>query len=69
MRLHGYEVDEHPNVSTAPPADVIDGKAAHSRIEVLVMGAYGHRGLKEFFLGSTTQSIMGAAKSFDLPYH
>lgn len=69
LRLHGYEVDEHPIASTAPPAEVIEIQAAHSRIEVLVMGAYGHRGLKELLFGSTTQSIMGTPRSFVFLYH
>lgn len=69
LRLHGYEVDEHPIVSAAPPAEVIEVQSAHSGIAMLVMGAYGHRGLKELFFGSTTQSIMGTPRSFVFLYH
>ncbi|HQS48646.1 MAG: hypothetical protein B7Y12_05575 [Rhizobiales bacterium 24-66-13] len=69
LRLHGYDVTLCPIGSFEAPSEVIQAYAARSDIEVLVMGAYGRRGLKEFFFGSTTQSIIGAPRSCIFVYH
>lgn len=54
LRCHGYEVDANPISSQAHPAEVINIEIADRRIETLVMGAYGRRGLREVLFGSTT---------------
>lgn len=69
LHLHGYEADPRPIGSAEPPAEIIGVQAAHGQAELLVMGAYGHRGLKEFLFGSTTQSLIGAPKSCIFLYH
>lgn len=69
LRLHGHEVDLQPVGSSEVPAEVIQAHAARPEIEVLVMGAYGHRGLKEFFFGSTTQTLIGQPKASIFLYH
>lgn len=69
LRLHGHEVDLQPVGSTEAPAEVIQAHAARREIEVLVMGAYGHRGLREFFFGSTTQTLIGQPKASIFIYH
>ncbi len=69
LHLHGYEADPRPIGSAEPPAEIIGVLATHGEVELLVMGAYGHRGLKEFLFGSTTQSLIGAPKSCIFLYH
>lgn len=69
LRRHGYDVALDPIASSEAPSAVIQAYAARSEIEMLVMGAYGHRGLKEFLFGSTTQNIIGEPKSCIFIYH
>ncbi|MFS8035994.1 universal stress protein [Xanthobacter sp. AM11] len=69
LRLHGYAVEPCPVQSSESPAGVIQAQAAGEGVELLVMGAYGHRGLKEFLFGSTTQNIIGAPQSCIFIYH
>jgi nucleotide-binding universal stress UspA family protein len=57
LRVHGYQVEACPIVSRVPPAEVLKIEIADRNICTLVMGAYGHRGIREFLFGSTTNTL------------
>jgi nucleotide-binding universal stress UspA family protein len=40
------------------PASVIAAEVKSSGIDLLVMGAYGHSQIREFFVGSTTTKLL-----------
>jgi nucleotide-binding universal stress UspA family protein len=58
LRAHGYDVDVNPITSDIHPADVLKIQIADQKIGTLVMGAYGHRGFREFLFGSTTRTLL-----------
>ena len=58
LRSHGYEVEVSPIASRVHPADVLNIEIADRKIGTLVMGAYGHRGFREFLFGSTTGTLV-----------
>lgn len=45
-------------VTGAKPADVICGLAESESIDLVVMGAYGHKPIREVLFGSTTERIL-----------
>lgn len=57
LRSHGYDVEEFAVSSRARPAEVLAVEVADRKISTLVMGAYGHRGFREFIFGSTTSRL------------
>ena len=57
LRFHGYQVDEAPVASRLRPAEVLKSEIANRKIRTAVMGAYGHRGLRERLFGSTTGNL------------
>lgn len=58
LRGRGCEVDLCPVATRTDPAEVLRIEAADRRVGTLVMGAYGHRGLRERLFGSTTTSLL-----------
>lgn len=58
LRKHGYQVDENPVASDLHPSEALQIEIADRKIGTLVMGAYGHRGLREVLFGSTTTSLV-----------
>ncbi len=58
LRSHGYLVEVIPIVSESHPAEILDGEIARLHAGTLVMGAYGHRGWREFLFGSTTAALV-----------
>jgi nucleotide-binding universal stress UspA family protein len=58
LRIHGYQVDESPLASRANPAKVLKSEIASRSAGMLIMGAYGHRGFREFLFGSTTDALI-----------
>lgn len=68
LQRHGYAVTTRPVTSDVHPSDVIDLHVGDA-FELLVMGAYGRRGVKEFIFGSTTETIVGTPKTCVLLYH
>lgn len=58
VRTHGYQVNEIPIASSARPAQALRSEIANRRIRTAVMGAYGHRGLRERLFGSTTSALV-----------
>jgi nucleotide-binding universal stress UspA family protein len=55
---HGIEAAPHPVDTSVPPAEAILRKVQYLEAGLLVMGAYGQPVLREFFLGSTTRTIL-----------
>lgn len=58
LRSHGYEVEGVPITSRVAPAEVIAIEVADRKIGTVVMGAYGHRGLRTALFGSTTTGLV-----------
>jgi len=69
LRGHGYEVEASPVTSRVRPADVLRSEIADRKIGSLVMGAYGHRGLRDFLFGSTTNRLVEMPPCALFVYH
>jgi nucleotide-binding universal stress UspA family protein len=69
LRSHGYEVAANPVASRVDPAEVLRIEIADRKIGTLVMGAYGHRGFREFLFGSTTNSLVESPPCALFVYH
>ncbi|WP_064712342.1 universal stress protein [Rhizobium bangladeshense] len=50
------------------PAETILGLAKSLNVEVIVMGAYGHHGIREIF-GSTTREVLNASPTVLFLHH
>jgi nucleotide-binding universal stress UspA family protein len=69
LRSHGYEVEADPIVSRVRPADVLRHEITDRKIGTLVMGAFGHRGWREFLFGTTTNALVEAPSCALFVYH
>jgi nucleotide-binding universal stress UspA family protein len=69
LRSHGYQVDANPIASRVHPAKVLEIEIADQKIGTLVMGAYGHRGFREFLFGSTTNGLIENPRCTLFLYH
>lgn len=59
LSRHGARVNLATDVSAGlSPGDVLENRIAENGIELLVMGAYGHSWLREFFFGGATRSLL-----------
>jgi nucleotide-binding universal stress UspA family protein len=58
LRSHGVAARALPLASGGPPAAAILERVRQRGAGLLVMGAYGQPTLREFFLGSTTRTMM-----------
>jgi nucleotide-binding universal stress UspA family protein len=58
LRGHGYQAEAAPVASSVRPSEVLRIEIADRNIGMFVMGAYGHRGLREFLFGSTTAALV-----------
>jgi nucleotide-binding universal stress UspA family protein len=58
LRSHGYEVEASSIATKVSPAEVLRIEVTDRKIGTLLMGAYGHRGFREFLFGSTTRSLV-----------
>lgn len=58
LRAHGHQVEASPIVSRAKPLSTLMDEITNLKIGTLVMGAYGHRGLRERLFGSTTSNLV-----------
>jgi nucleotide-binding universal stress UspA family protein len=56
--LHGITADVDAVVSTDHPADVLGARAVAIQARMLVMGAFGHRGLQAMLFGSSTRRLL-----------
>ncbi|MFN3659271.1 MAG: universal stress protein [Pseudolabrys sp.] len=60
LRFHGYDVSSVPVTTKVAPAEVMAIEVSDRKIGTIVMGAYGHRGFREFLFGSTTVNLTEA---------
>ena len=58
LRSHGYVVDANPISSRDHPEKVLNIEIADQKIGMLVIGAYGRRGFREFLFGSTMSALI-----------
>lgn len=58
LRSHGYQVEEVPVASRLDPTDVLRLEAQNNKAGTLVMGSYGHRGLREALFGTSTGKLV-----------
>lgn len=62
---HGIKAHLHPIASVQKPSIVLLGLIADLSPSLIVMGAYGHSGIRAFFMGSCTQDLL---KTTDIPF-
>jgi nucleotide-binding universal stress UspA family protein len=69
LTLHRIQATAHAIPSAEPPGSVILAEARRLGAGLLVMGAYGKPVLREFFLGSATQSLLEHSPIAMFLYH
>jgi len=69
LALHGVEADLEAVATTENPADVLLRRASETGARLLVMGAFGHRGVRELLFGSTTRHLFDNAPVPLFIYH
>jgi nucleotide-binding universal stress UspA family protein len=69
LRIHDYQVDASPVATRTHPAEALKSEITNRRIGTLVMGAYGHRGFREFLFGSTTNTLIANPPCALFLYH
>jgi len=69
LRVHGYEVEANPIASRVHPAEVLKIEVIDRKIGTLIMGAYGHRGFRDFLFGSTTNMLVESPPCALFLYH
>ena len=67
--LHGHEAHLRPVVSGDDPAEVLLSEMRTVGADLLVMGAYGHRGWREALLGSCTTRLLARSPASLFVYH
>jgi nucleotide-binding universal stress UspA family protein len=58
LTKHGHQVTPHGIRSQAHPADIICAEAVTLGVTLIGMAASGHRPIRDFFLGGTTQRLL-----------
>jgi nucleotide-binding universal stress UspA family protein len=69
FRAHDIPVHLHGTVADADAADVILAEVDALEPQLLVMRAFGHRGLRELFLGSATRTLLRRCDTGLLIHH
>lgn len=69
LALHGLGGDAHALVTNDNPEDALLSTAARIDADLLVMGAYGHRGWREAILGSCTTGLLATSPVPLFIYH
>jgi nucleotide-binding universal stress UspA family protein len=69
LRNHGHEVEASPIASCVSVPDVLRIEIADRKIGTLVMGAFGHRGLREYLFGSKTHALVEDPRCALFIYH
>lgn len=60
LDLHGLSSVRNAVASTDDPAQIIAAEVVACEADLVVMGAYGHRGWRELLLGSSTTTLLAA---------
>lgn len=63
LNAHAIGAQARMVESDAAPADVLLELASELDARFIVMGAYGHRGWREYILGSTTDKLLAASNA------
>jgi nucleotide-binding universal stress UspA family protein len=69
LGLHGVSVRARPVETRLDPAAVLLDHAGQFQAGLVVMGAFGHSALREFFFGSTTRGVLRRSTVPVLLYH
>lgn len=69
LGLHGLEVKPRPVETRLDPASILLDHANQMQAGLVVMGAFGHSPLREFFFGSTTRGVLKDSKVPVMLYH
>jgi nucleotide-binding universal stress UspA family protein len=69
LALHGVAVKARPVETRLDPAAVLLDHAGQFKAGLVVMGAFGHSALREFFFGSTTRGVLRGSKAPVMLYH
>lgn len=69
LGLHGVPVTAKPVETRLDPASVLLDHAGQLNAGLVVMGAFGHSSLREFFFGSTTRGVLGKSTVPVMLYH
>lgn len=69
LRSHGYEAESVPITTRVKPAEVLAIEVVDRKIGTLVMGAYGHHGLRAALFGSSTQALVSNPPCALFLYH
>jgi len=69
LAVHEVVADLEVVESTENPADVLLRRASEIGARLLVMGAFGHRGLRDILFGSTTRRLFDSAPVPLFIYH
>ena len=69
LGLHGVAVKARPVETRLDPAAVLLDHAGQFNAGLVVMGAFGHSALREFFFGSTTRGVLRDSKVPVMLYH
>jgi nucleotide-binding universal stress UspA family protein len=69
LRIHDYQADARPVATRRPPAEALKSEITNRKIGTVVMGAYGHRGFREFLFGSTTSTLVENPPCALILYH
>jgi nucleotide-binding universal stress UspA family protein len=70
LARHGVEVvAEDVKSNRRPIGDVFDAYVGEHKIDLLVMGAYGHSRIREFILGGATKSVLSRPPTWVLLSH
>lgn len=68
-QLHGLTTHIHPIVSTQKPSTVLLKLMEDLNPSLIVMGAYGHGGIRAFFMGSCAKELLQATEIPFFVYH
>jgi nucleotide-binding universal stress UspA family protein len=69
LALHGVTVKPRPVETRLDPASILLDHANQMQAGLVVMGAFGHSPLREFFFGSTTRGVLRDSKVPVMLYH
>jgi len=69
LALYGHEVHLRPVASDDDPAEILLGEMRTIGANLLVMGAYGHRGWREALLGSCTTRLLARSSASLFIHH
>lgn len=69
LKVHDFETVATPIASYGVPAEILRRQVVERNIGLLVMGAYGNRGLADFLFGSTSTALTEAPPCMLFLYH